>query len=325
MIMLQAFLAAAIPTALYSLLIWWLDRYEKEPLHLIFAAFWWGAIPAIALAVLVEFVLAVPIEQGPLGPDSVRWGLAPLVEELLKALALAGLFVWARSEFDGPLDGIVYGALIGFGFSMTENALYFISFGDVGALFWVRAVLFGLNHAFFTSMVGLAIGAVRYQHGVGIKLLALLGGLSLAIVFHAAHNYLVLSFQGLGLVYSWIVQSTGILAVLLIAVLAWRHEMGWLRDELGDEVRGGIISAQDYSEIVSSAGKMRRQLRALAEGGLPHLLRVRHLHHLITELAFCKSKQRLADRYQDCDQIDHLRRQIVSLRDELANRAEAWA
>ena len=36
------------------------------------------------------------------------------------------LFLLVRNEFDNVLDGVVYGAVIGFGFAMTENTLYFI-------------------------------------------------------------------------------------------------------------------------------------------------------------------------------------------------------
>src|SRR5262245_14393155 len=151
---LTAILATAIPTAIYSLLLWWLDRYEKEPLSLILIAFLWGALPAIALALLFELVLAAPLERSPIGPGIVTWGLAPLVEEPIKALALVGLYRFARYEFDGPLDGIVYGALVGFGFSMTENLLFFLRYTDLDQLFWVRSVLFGMDHAFFTSLVG---------------------------------------------------------------------------------------------------------------------------------------------------------------------------
>ncbi len=72
---ISAFLAAAIPTTIYTLLLWWLDRYEKEPLPLILAAFLWGALPAIALAVFFELVLSAPLERSPLGPGVAAWGL----------------------------------------------------------------------------------------------------------------------------------------------------------------------------------------------------------------------------------------------------------
>jgi RsiW-degrading membrane proteinase PrsW (M82 family) len=35
----------------YAVVFWWFDRYEKEPLPLLIAAFIWGAVPSIILAV----------------------------------------------------------------------------------------------------------------------------------------------------------------------------------------------------------------------------------------------------------------------------------
>ena len=312
--LLAAILAAVIPTIIYSLLIWWLDRYEKEPLALILAAFFWGAIPAIIIAVLFELVLSVPLELSPLGPNAANWGIAPLVEEVVKALALAALFFWAQNEFDGPLDGIVYGALIGFGFSMTENVLYFLAYRDLSELFWLRGVFFGLNHALFTSITGLALGLVRYQKSAAVRVWYALGGLLLAILFHATHNYLTSSFQTAGLVYSWLVQSSGVLVVLAIAVLAWRNELRWLRSELDGEVHAGVIAPEDYAIITLSAGRMQREFAALVHHGPKQFLQMRRLHYAITELAFCKSRQRLADRSPECPDTERLRREILTLR-----------
>ena len=40
----------------YALILWWFDRYEKEPLGLLLAAFLWGAVPAIIFSLVVELV-----------------------------------------------------------------------------------------------------------------------------------------------------------------------------------------------------------------------------------------------------------------------------
>lgn len=311
---LTAILAAVIPTAIYSLLLWWLDRYEKEPLSLILVAFLWGALPAIGLAVLFELVLEAPLIRSPLGPEVAAWGLAPLVEESIKGLALIGLFLFARYEFDGPLDGIVYGALVGFGFSMTENLLYFLRYAaDLGVIFWVRGVFFGLSHAFFTSMTGLALGAVRYERDRWLAGLALGGGLALAVLFHALHNFVV-RYQAAGLFLSWLIQSGGVIVVLAIAVLAWRNERRWMEQELGDEVSAGVLTTGDYAEVMSSLKRVRGQGAALLTGGWARYRKVRRLHQLATELAFRKSQLRLADRYHSDDERDRLRRDIVVLR-----------
>lgn len=320
----SAILAAAIPTAIYGLLIWWLDRYEKEPLWLIAVAFCWGSLPAIGLSLLFEVVLELPLAASPIGPDVAAWGLAPLVEEPIKALALVGLFLFMRHEFDGVLDGIVYGSLVGFGFSMTENLLYFLHYSaNLGALFWVRSIFFGLNHAFFTSLVGLALGAVRYRPERPLRLGALSFGLALAILFHALHNFAT-RFQLLGLVASWLVQSSGVLVVLAVAILAWRNERQWIERELREEVGAGVISAGDYAEISSPAQRVRRQLRALLGGGWASYSRVRRLHHLATKLAFCKTQLQLADQRHTCDERDRLRGQIADLRVVLEREEQAW-
>ena len=43
---LVALLGALIPTCVYVLFVWGLDRYEKEPLWLLALSFAWGAFPA---------------------------------------------------------------------------------------------------------------------------------------------------------------------------------------------------------------------------------------------------------------------------------------
>jgi hypothetical protein len=162
-------------------------------------------------------------------------------------------------------------------------------------------------------MVGLALGPIRYDRTRWRSVLAFAGGLSLAILFHALHNFAV-QFQAAGLFFSWLIQSGGVIVVLAVAVLAWRHERQWMEQELGEEVLAGVISAEEYAEIMSSLKRMRRQTEALLAGGWWRYRQVRRMHHLATELAFCKSQLRLADRYHTCDDRDDLREEIRTLR-----------
>ena len=89
---------------------------------------------------------------------------APIVEEFAKGLGVFLIFVSARRAFDGPIDGIVYGGLVGAGFAFTENIQYFaISFieggvADVATTFFVRGILSPFAHVMFTSVTGFALG-----------------------------------------------------------------------------------------------------------------------------------------------------------------------
>ncbi len=315
-------LAAVIPTIFYTLLIWWLDRYEKEPLPLLGAAFLWGSLPAVLLALFFSFVLNVPVASSPLGPAVNTWVLAPLIEEPVKAMMLVLLFLFVRQEFDGPLDGIVYGALVGFGFSMTENLLFFLSDPDnLSGLFWLRSVFFGLNHALFTSIVGLVLGAVRYasQRWLGYVVLPL--ALLLAMLLHGLHNYAV-NYALVGMALSWMVQSSGVVVVLAVALLAWRHERAWMEQELGEEISQGVISATDYAVVISAPQRTRILLQAFLHGGWAYCRQVALFHHLITELAFCKYQLRVGDRFQCISERAQLREAIAALRASLAASEE---
>ena len=160
-------LAGGAATALYAWLVWWLDRYEKEPWWLLALVFLWGAVPAVILSVVIELILDIPISV--LGHGlayEVAGGsvVAPVVEEVAKGLAVFGVLLFVRREMDDVLDGIVYGAMAGLGFAFTENFFYFVgSLQEGGWGVWVvvvlmRTVIFGLNHAFFTGVTGAAVG-----------------------------------------------------------------------------------------------------------------------------------------------------------------------
>src|SRR5207237_381887 len=97
--------------------------------------------------------------------DALSSAFSPaLFEESAKGIFLIGLLFIFWREFDDPLDGIVYGSMVGFGFAMTENLLYFLGAYAEGGIsaqiinILLRSGLFGLNHAFFTACTGLALG-----------------------------------------------------------------------------------------------------------------------------------------------------------------------
>ena len=118
---------AFIPMIIYAIILWWFDRYEKEPLALVVAAFLWGAIPAVIFSLIAQLIADIPLTMlfGPAGSLFSAPIVAPLTEEPFKGLALLLLLLFFRREIDSPLDGIIYGGLVGFGFAAVENTFYF--------------------------------------------------------------------------------------------------------------------------------------------------------------------------------------------------------
>ena len=215
--------------------------------------------------------------------------VAPVVEEVAKGLALLAIFYWKRQEFDGVLDGIMYGALVGFGFAMTENFFYFVGAYDEGGLgamsvlIVLRAVVFGLNHAFYTGLTGLGLGLARNRRQRGPLILF---GLAAAIVVHALHNFgagiTAINAAGFGL--SLIVAGLGLALTLIAIGLSWQHEQSVIQAELAPEV-GSLLTQQELDELT---GRWRNPKRVAKTRNM------RHRRQLLVEYA--QHKRRLARR-----------------------------
>lgn len=267
--MLLAFLislgAAFVPTLLYVLLFYWADRYEREPAWLAFVTFIWGAIPAIIISIIAETTVGVPLLQSPstLAADLMEGAVvAPIVEELAKGLALLWIFYRYRQEFDGVLDGVVYGALVGFGFAMTENFFYFIGaymesgWGGLTVLIYLRAIVFGLNHALYTSLMGIGLGIARNRRHPLARAGWILSGLLAAMLTHALHNLGagLTSVNALSFGLSLFTAAAGLGLLLLTVGLSWQDERNTVHNELAGEV-GALLTADELAHLT---GRWRR-------------------------------------------------------------------
>ena len=325
---LLSLLVAILPTIGYALLIWFMDRYEKEPWPLLAVTFVWGAVPAVILALILEAIFGWSMSALSLTGTRLFTGtiVAPLVEESVKALALVGLYLFLRSEFDDVLDGIIYGALVGMGFGMTENLVYFLrSFAQGGwdewaATVFVRSVIFGLNHAFYSSLFGASLGYARLARMPKKRLGAPILGLAAAMLAHAFHNTALAACGGvlLAIFADW----SGILTILVLAILALKREASWITTELAEEVSLGTLSSEDYATLSSLGGRLKAYRQKGREGGWHKMREWRRLAQQATELAF--KKYQLRQRGEDAATlaaITRLRTRIPALRAELGQTA----
>ncbi len=313
-------LIAIISMGIYAYLVALADRYEREPIKLLFLALVWGGVFAAGMAFFLEILFAVLIG---VFPPPVRWLLevsvgAPIFEEFAKGLFLLILYTRWRYELDGVIDGLVYGAMLGFGFSATENLLYFNQGLGKGMLVWVslvfwRQFVFGLNHAFYTSFTGLGLGLARWGTGRWRYIFPPLG-FALAVGAHAVHNTLVSSpFGAIGALGAWLFSAGGILIVLLIWALSLRKERKIIEEQLRSEV-GSLIPEKTYLALVEDLSRLK-----------PHIVRTsgkidRRLRDLLVELAMKKyqSKQMTSpeDRRELSRRLAQLRAEIATLQEQ---------
>src|SRR5947209_19399641 len=176
--LLTGFVAAAIPVPVYVTLVLWLDRYEPEPPWMLATAFFWGALVAVFFAIIINSLGVAIVGAVWNETTATFYGMvisAPFVEETSKALVLFILFFWQRDEFDDVTDGIVYAAMVGLGFAMTENVKYYgMAFNDHNAVgvFIVRGLFSPFAHPLFTGMTGIGLGLAAQTEKRGVQLIA---------------------------------------------------------------------------------------------------------------------------------------------------------
>ncbi|MCK8477325.1 PrsW family intramembrane metalloprotease [Microbacterium aurugineum] len=249
---------ALIPLTIVFLGVRMIDRWEPEPKRLIFFAIAWGAVAAVGLTLLVDVGLTILI--GPTSEAFTAVVQAPIVEEFWKGLGVFLIFLLARRAFDGPVDGVVYGALVGAGFAFTENIQYFaISLIEGGGeqltvTFAVRAILSPFAHAMFTAVTGFAIGLVARRHGsVGSALGAgLLGGLG-AVLLHGLWNGSATFADFFGLYFT--LQVPLFIGFILGIIALRREEARLTRARLAEYASAGWFTPEEVTMLATTSGR----------------------------------------------------------------------
>lgn len=283
-----------VPMTIYAFVIWRLDRWEREPFPLVLAAFLWGAVPSIIFAIVAQVILGLPLQasggEPSLGSQLYQASLvAPITEEIFKGIGVALIFLIFRREIDSLLDGLIYGSMIGFGFSAVENILYFSGQPDAASLiglFFLRAFIFGMLHALFTGLTGIGFALGLFSKIPFMKLGWPVLGLMAAMATHSLHNYFA-TLGGEHILYAVLGITVGIAWFAVTAIVCLVHENRWIRIQLADEVSNGVLYSQQALDAASFWS--RSSLNGFAQG-FGTILKRKKLLHEATELAYVKQR-----------------------------------
>jgi RsiW-degrading membrane proteinase PrsW (M82 family) len=288
---------AALPVPVLWFCFWWLDRVEPEPRRYIWAAFIWGAVPAVLIGITLELVADRFLQ---VGENFLIAVAAPLAEESAKGAFLLLTFLRARRTINGVLDGIILAGVAAFGFATVENVLYYAgAWSDVESLplnmtsaqattatFIMRGLVTPLAHPLFTSALGIAIGVALLVRPRIAKLSIIVAGWLISVSLHALWNGSIVLFGGWGLLVAYLVLMVYLVAVTTVAIVlrvrasrtavrALTHvaARGWLHP---DEVP--YLANLHYRRVARSFAKANYGKEAAAI--------LKQYQNLATELAF---------------------------------------
>lgn len=320
--LLASFFFGFVPMFIFAAFVNWLDRYEKEPKILLGAAFVWGVVIAGGGAYIINTVFGIGLYMFTGSEGVAEFGTtsvsAPIVEEALKGLAVLVVFLMFRKEFDSILDGIVYGGITAMGFAAIENVLYIYrnGFQESGwqgfwTLVFVRVVLVGWMHPFFTAFTGIGLAVSRISRNTLIKVIAIPAGYMTAVAAHSFHNTFssVVGGDGgffLGLIADYI----GFAFMFGFIIWIISRERNILKKQLVEEVNNGLLSQKQYNTAISFF-QTNVHVAALTSGTFRSTSR---FYQVLGELAHKKEQlARLGDEGGNTKIIEGLRAELLRL------------
>jgi len=290
---------AFVPVPIYVALALRIDRFDPEPVRLLAWAFFWGASAATFIALVLNTAGQALVGSqfgshvGEIYGGSVS---APLVEESAKAAVLFAIYRWRRHELDGVLDGIIYAAMVGLGFAMTENVLYYShAAGDGGvplaATFFLRGLMSPFAHPLFTSMTGIGLGIAATTRRRWLRTVAPVGGLLLAAALHSLWNTASTLGDGAAFFGVYLLVMVPVFSGLLaVAAVSARRDADAVRQQLQPEVAAGRLTPGDV-EMLASLRDRRRMRKAAKKRGREAKQAVRDFQSAATELALSRRRK----------------------------------
>lgn len=260
-IVFVSLVVAIAPMMAILLFIWWIDRYDREPLKYVFIAFFWGGFGAVILSILGTEA-SIKVLGGAIYSshfDTTAVLVAPAIEELMKGLIV--LFFLRLRHFDNMTDGLLYGAASGLGFGMTENFLYFAQYASYAPgyewlnLLFMRSMMTANMHAAASATFGAGIS--KLKDGGRDALVSVALYYFLAVFLHSTWNFLVTSRSEAHWTLAVLILFFYIVFIFVMYVKSIVNERRQREIQLAEEFDVGVLP-EGYRKILMSYGAMKK-------------------------------------------------------------------
>ncbi len=179
---------ALAPIIFLMSFIYFQDKHEKEPLRFMVISFLLGVaaiFPSVIFELFYEWITPFPAINAFGKLCSAFVGVA-LIEEGFKAIVLNG-YMFKKSHFNEPYDGIVYGVSVSMGFAALENIMYVLEHGYVNAIMRMFTAVPG--HFMFGVLMGFFFGIAKFHKNPKMSLPFRMIGVLAAIIPHGLYDY----------------------------------------------------------------------------------------------------------------------------------------
>jgi RsiW-degrading membrane proteinase PrsW (M82 family) len=188
---MKLLLIATAPVFIILSYIYYHDKYEREPLSLLFEGLVAGGVIVFPVIYFEHIIQSFGSGISGMGNAAyTAFMVAALVEEVFKFFALF-LLIWKNPNFNEEFDGIVYAVFVSLGFALVENIMYVFNNDQGMHVGLMRAFTAVPAHAMFGIMMGYRLGLARFIPSKRIQYLSF--ALLVPIFFHGIYDFILMS------------------------------------------------------------------------------------------------------------------------------------
>lgn len=214
---LEVVALALAPVLAAAALIYWRDKWEKEPVRRLVFCFLGGmlsCIPIVIMELTADLIFNKPREAGIGGILVSAFIFVGLIEEFWKWVVVI-LLAYRSKDFNEPYDGITYSVMVSLGFAFVENVLYINAGGvPIAVLRMFTAIP---AHTVFGIIMGFYLGLAKHRD----RRRSLPFGLALLIpvLMHGAYDFALFVTNS---AYAWIGAAVSLVLGIWFSVRAIR-------------------------------------------------------------------------------------------------------
>ncbi|MFD4182733.1 PrsW family intramembrane metalloprotease [Rhodococcus sp. NPDC058514] len=324
----RAILVTAVVFAVYGAIFWWftqhIDRYARQPMKLLVAAFCWGGFAATwSMAAYANDAL-ISIYGKLFGHAWAQdWGAglaAPFTEETAKGFGLLLLIALAPRLVRTAFDGFILGAFLGLGFEIIEDIAYGMNAGasQFGAdqveaslsTVFLRVATGATGHILYTALfcAGLVylLGRPAEPRRIGRGLLLIMTAMVLHGLWDSMANFASSEAAALGLIAA--VMVIALLIVARVFAITVPRERLFLADILAPEVEAGFVTSAEADAACGNA-KARRIFRRSGDRA------ARRRNSYVLDAVFDLADALATDHCGETPRVEFARAEVARLRD----------
>lgn len=190
---LNLLITAVTPGIAFALIIYFVDRYDREPVKLLVKTFIGGALIVFPTILLESFLSTFNIFTGLLGAAYTAFIVAGFSEEFFKRFVVMKMD-YNNPAYDERLDGIVYCVMASLGFATIENIMYVVfRFPDIESVGFYRAFLSVPAHMLFAITMGYYLSMSKFCSDPVKKIFYYKKSLTTPLILHGIFDFILMS------------------------------------------------------------------------------------------------------------------------------------